>query len=418
MLAFYRFVLYPLLILGANVASILGKTKVRETLRARRSWRKYVPTGHKKRQPTVVVHSASAGEFEQARPVLAALRERYEGLLIVATFGSVSGLRQHVSAREADVVMPLPLDLERECRDFLNTFQPDAVLVMRYDLWPVFARQVTAKHIPLVLVSGTMRPGSLRASRWFDRALGRPYQCLTAALMVAHEDVSVLNALGVTALTLEVGDTRYDRVLARANEKAALPLPPLDTNELVLIAGSTWDRDEEILADLVRRSAQVRLVIVPHEPTEDHLQASERRFPGIVRLSRCGEAWPAGAVLVDALGLLSALYRLGDIAYVGGGFGAGVHSVLEPASYNLPVLCGPRIGRSRDAAALWHEGLLSIVEDGGVLVAAIEALVGSDELRQDVGARTGAFIRHRSGATGRIMDQLDALDVTKRFDTP
>lgn len=416
MLIFYRFFVYPLLLIGAFVIAVAGNSKVRETLRLRRRWVGFLPAVASPRQRTIVVHSASAGEFEQARPVLSELRRRDPDLRVVATFGSVSGLMQHASAPEVDIVLPLPFDRVRDCRDFLGALGPDAVLVMRYDLWPVIARQIRNRRIPLVLLCGTLVRGSARASLWYNWLTAQPYRCLSAALMVDPTDVEALHRLAPRVPAFAVGDTRYDRVVERACQSVALPLPRPDSRWLTVVAGSTWDADEDLLADLAMES-RIRLVIVPHEPTEEHLEQTERRFPGIVRLSRCLGEWPRAGIVVDSIGILSAIYRLGDVAYVGGGFGAGVHSVLEPAAYDLPVICGPRIERSRDATSMRNLGLLTVVIDRPGLASAVSSFLESSDYRRNVGRRTGSFVRERSGATARIVDRLERLGITARIDT-
>jgi 3-deoxy-D-manno-octulosonic-acid transferase len=208
------------------------------------------------------------------------------------------------------------------------------------------------------------------------------------------------------------GDTRYDRVIARARAAADLSIfaGSAVAGRHVLVAGSTWPDDEELLVGLHGRK-DLLLVIVPHEPTPDHVASLIQRFPGARPLSALmkeGLDPSVTTVIVDSTGQLAALYRIGTIAYVGGGFGDGVHSVLEPASYGIPVISGPRIERSRDAVAMEHEKVLSVVRSAEELLEITESLLADRGALRTMGAAAQRFVDERTGATGRILDSLYA----------
>lgn len=356
----------------------------------------------------LAIHSASAGEFEQARPIIRELRRRNGKIWIVATFSSASGLHQHANAHEVDAIVPLPLDTVCEVNAFLDRCRPSLVVVVRYDFWPVLSDRIRRRGIPSVLVCGTLRESSMRTCALLRFFFALPYRNLTYAMTVGDADRRQILRLSPGTPCVVVGDTRYDRAVERATQQVDLPLPRTPDGRVVLIAGSTWSKDERLLADL-GRNKRLRLVIVPHEPSEHHLRQTESVFKNARRLSHCSGAWPDDHVIVDCVGLLSALYRLGDIAWVGGAFGAGVHSVLEPAAYGLPVLCGPRIERSPDAQAMYDSGLLTVVNSASDLRTQIASIVDDDTKRATIGQKCRQFVEHRTGATDAIVDGIDRM---------
>jgi len=290
-------------------------------------------------------------------------------------------------------------------RQFLQLTNPNLILVARYDLWPIMIDEAFQQQIPVALVCGTMQRTSGRFNPFVRSLFRRAYEQLSVAMMVSSTDESALRTLAPAAHIRVCGDTRYDRVVDRAAARRELPLPSPPDSLPVLIVGSSWPQDERAVLDIVC-GGRVRAMIVPHEPTERNLQSTERRVPGCTRLSKCGNRWPDGPVLVDSVGLLSALYGLGDIAWVGGGFGAGVHSVLEPAAYGIPVLCGPRIHRSRDAMDMRSAGLLTVVATRAKALRAIVDFVANTTLRMSVGAASRDFVVERAGATSRVIQTL------------
>jgi len=227
---------------------------------------------------------------------------------------------------------------------------------------------------------------------------------------VGEEDRRAFESL-VPNVPVEVcGDSRFDRVIGRAAGSPSLDGPVWSAvrgHALVVVAGSTWPADEEMLS-VLSADERIAVVVVPHEPTPEHVESARRAFPGARTYSEL-EGMPTAevrSVILDRTGMLAGLYRLADIAYVGGGFGAGVHSVLEPAVFGIPVACGPRIERSRDAEAMRRAGSLQVVERSSDLLAFVSSLAEDPERRRRLGEATYSFVLERSGAVERILSAL------------
>jgi len=315
-------------------------------------------------RPLIWLHAPSVGEGLQAESVLKVLRHRHPDWQFAYTWFSPSaeafGRRLPV-----DVADYLPYDLRGAADAVIGALRPSALVFSKLDLWPELATRAAGRGVKVVMVAATVAPGSGRL-RWPVRTLLQPgYACLGAAGAISADDAGRLARLGVPVPRVRVtGDPRFDSVLHKV--AAVSRTDPLLRfgGRGTLVAGSTWPGDEEVVLDAFARlhvhRPDARLILVPHEPTEAHLVPIERRaaalgLPAPVRLGKA--AGPTPFLLVDRVGVLAALYGAGGMAYVGGGFGrAGLHSVLEPAAWGIPVAFGPRWQRSRDAGLLLEGG--------------------------------------------------------------
>jgi 3-deoxy-D-manno-octulosonic-acid transferase len=380
-------------------------------------------------RPLVWFHASSVGEGLQAESVLLDLRRRCPVAQYVYTHFSPSAVSL-ARRLPVDVADFLPYDLPRPVETLLGALTPDLLVFSKLDLWPELAVRAAAGGTTVALVAATVSPGSGRL-RWPARALLRAgYEALGAAAAVAGEDAERLARLGVSPERVTVlGDPRYDSVVERIDGVSEdEPLLRFGRGAPTLVAGSTWPEDEAVLlAAFTRVRAShptARLVLVPHEPTERHLLAADRaaarlRLPPSVRLSQA--AGPVPLLLVDRVGLLARLYGAGSMAYVGGGFGrAGLHSVLEPAAWGLPVSFGPRWGQSRDADALLQSGAARALTAHGS--AAAEELAGiwsgwieqGDE-REAAGRRAKSLVEGGRGASARSAELLAGLISSARL---
>lgn len=311
-------------------------------------------------RPLVWCHAPSAGEGLQARAILELLRARHPDWQVAFTHFSPSA-EGTAATQPADVRAYLPPDLPAEAEAALDALAPSALVFVKLDVWPELACRAAARGVPVLLAAATVSPVSGRL-RWPARALTRAaYAALSAAGAIADEDAARLRQLGVPGERIRVtGDPRYDSVLRMVETSRPDDAPVERTDMATLVAGSTWPGDEAVLLPAFGRVRAARpgarLILAPHEPTESHLGAVE------AAAARAGLAAPTRLarangreefLLVDRVGVLARLYGIGDLAYVGGGFGrAGLHSVLEPAAWALPVLFGPRWEGSRDAGLL------------------------------------------------------------------
>ncbi|MCP4545987.1 MAG: hypothetical protein GY835_05915 [bacterium] len=389
------------------------------------AWRKERPFTEKDRlalaprTPRFWVHAASAGELEQARPIMKELRRRHPDGAILLTLSSVSARKAADGVAEADCVIPLPLDTARAMGQLLDAVSPTAVLMVKWDLWPNLLREAARREIPTFLMGGVLSASSGRA-RWPGRLLTRRvHELLTGVGAASEEDARFFRMLNVSDGRLAIsGDTRFDRVAARKDESRDTPLPSAaDARPRCLIAGSTWRAEEEMLlaafASLRTEFADMSLLLVPHEPTPAHLahlaeSATALDLP-LWRLSERAEIAAGGICVVDRIGILPELYGLGDLALVGGGFGAGIHSVLEPAAYGLPVLMGPGIDRADEARRLCRAGGGIIFNNRDELLSVWRSFLDDPDRLRVAGEHSTAFIANGCGAVKRNLALLDRL---------
>jgi 3-deoxy-D-manno-octulosonic-acid transferase len=372
-------------------------------------------------RPLVWFHASSVGEGLQAESVLLELRRiRPDCQLAYTHFSpSATSLARRLPVDVADY---LPYDLPREVDRLLAELAPNLLVFSKLDLWPELAIRAAARGIPVTIVAGTVSPGSGRL-RWPARSLLAPgYAVVRAAAAISRDDGERLARLGVPEERIRVlGDPRFDSAAARvAGVRPDDPLLRFGRDAPTLVAGSTWEPDEAALlaafATVRARRGDARLILVPHEPTPDHLAAVERKaeHAGLPFPTRLGAAdGPVPLLLVDRVGVLATLYGSGTMAYVGGGFGrAGLHSVLEPAAWALPVAFGPRWQESRDAELLLHDraatALLSrsAAAAGAELARVWDDWMANDAERAAQGRRARETVTRGLGAARRAAEWL------------
>jgi 3-deoxy-D-manno-octulosonic-acid transferase len=408
---------------GAAAVVPSGDSKVLRALAARRGIRgRYAHWGRTSRdphRPLLWIHAPSVGEGMQARPLLDLARRQRPDVQLAYTHYSPSALALAQSL-DVDFRDYLPFDTRGDARAILTALRPTALVFSKLDVWPRLVAVASDRGVRLGMVSATLAAASSRRSRIAGTLLRDAYARLEVVGAVDHADADRLVALGVRPGAIVVtGDTRYDQVWERATrvDRSAAPLRRLVADRPTLVAGSTWPADEgPLLAGWAAvRSAlpNARLIIAPHEPTDAHLQPVERwaRDSGL-RLARLGaaEAAAADVVLVDRTGMLGDLYALGDAAFVGGGFhAAGLHSVLEPAAFGVPVLFGPRYAGSRDARLLVASGGGASAADAPSIGRQLVTWLRDAAARGEAGARARALVRAGVGAARRSFDLVERL---------
>ena len=408
---------------GAAAVVPSGESKLLRALAARRGIRaRYAAWGRTQRdaaRPLLWMHAPSVGEGLQARPVLELFRRQRPDVQLAYTHFSPSALA-FAASLDVDFHDYLPFDTRGDARVSLEALQPTALVFSKLDVWPVLALQASARGVRLGLVSATLSSGSSRRSRLAGALLRDAYARLDAVGAIDAIDADRLIALGARPGVVRVtGDTRYDQVWQRAQrtDRSAPLLSTLASERPTLVAGSTWPADEEVLLaawlEVRRHVPDARLVVAPHEPTAAHLAPIERwGAEQRLRLARLGtdEAHDADVVLVDRVGVLGDLYAIAHVAFVGGGFhSAGLHSVLEPAAYGVPVLFGPQHQNSRDAGLLVVAGGGASVSDATSLCAHLRRWFRDPALRADAGMRARAMVRAGLGAARRSFELVDGL---------
>ncbi|HVT41329.1 MAG TPA: glycosyltransferase N-terminal domain-containing protein [Gemmatimonadaceae bacterium] len=402
-----------------------GSGKFLASVRARRGIReRYAAWAARERnlaRPLLWVHGSSVGEGLQAQPVIARLRERRPDLQVAYTFYSPSA-KTFAHGLGADFTDYLAFDTAGDADAALTSLRPAALVFSKLDVWPVLVARAAARGVPVGLISATFSAESGRASPLAALVLADAYRALTAVGAVDSLDADRLASLGVPRERVTVtGDSRYDQVWARAiavDRAGALLAPFAATRSRpTLVAGSTWPSDLKPLLEAwkdVRPCIPgARLIVAPHEPTGAHLAAielwAERAGFSLARLGRPAQR-EADVVLVDRTGVLADLYALADIAYVGGGFhSAGLHSVVEPAAFAVPVLVGPRFSSSRDAEALLHRGGAFTARSAAEIAVRTLALFSEPGARAAAGRRAQEVVEAGLGAADRSVALVEGL---------
>jgi len=383
--------------------------KIRLLMEGRRDWAVRLRAGLGEGPPVVWFHAASLGEFEQGRPLIEAVRERAPGVRILLTFFSPSGYQVRKDYDRADCVHYLPLDTPENARRFLEIARPRLAVFIRYEFWHNFFFEMACAQVPVVVVSAVLRPGQIYFRRiagfWARPTLGRVAHFFTQN----QETRDLLDSIGLTNHTL-TGDTRFDRVRAAARDRRSFPLVErFRGDRLCLVAGSTWPHDDKLLESLLPRFPELKFVVVPHHVDPENIRRVMALFGGRAARYTHGESADLASrqvLVVDTIGMLTYLYRLADLTYVGDGFGAGIHSILEPAVFGMPIFFGPRYHNFQEAVDLVERRAVFPVSGREELAAGIRRFADDPEARSRVGQMCRAYVEEKSGATERVLEGL------------
>jgi 3-deoxy-D-manno-octulosonic-acid transferase len=355
-------------------------------------------------------HAASLGEFEQGRPVMEQLRRRYPQYKILLTFFSPSGYEVRKNYDGADIICYLPFDTPYKVRKFLNLANPAMAVFVKYEFWLNYLTELKHRNIPTYLISAIFRREQLffkSYGRWYRRALF----CFDRLFVQDEASAKLLAEYGLTKVSV-CGDTRFDRVLAvqrQARQLSVVEAFAGDGSQPLLVAGSTWPQDEELLLAYFNAHPEVKLIIAPHEIHRDRLLDIESRLrrPSI-RFSETNDQSITGkdCLLIDSFGLLSSIYRYGQVAYIGGGFGKGIHNTLEAAVYGIPVIFGPNYRKFREAKELIAAGGGFSVSDEAVFVERMNELVAHPESRRQAGRIADGYVKQNCGVTECILREM------------
>ncbi|MCE1187674.1 MAG: 3-deoxy-D-manno-octulosonic acid transferase [Ignavibacteria bacterium] len=372
--------------------------------------------GLDKNRKLVWVHSSSLGEFEQAKPIIEFLKKNYP-INILVTFFSPSGYENAKNYPLADITSYIPFDTPADAQKFVDICNPSLALFIRYDLWPNHVYALWKKHIPVFLTTATMADGSMRKSifaRGFHKHL---YAQIDKILAITEKDARNFAALIPQKDKIEVvGDTRFDRVyqmslIARGKN---LINPEVIKDKKVVVLGSSWQEDEEVLLQplltLLKYDTSILVIIAPHEPKVSHLERVEQTVTAAgfrtLRFSQFAQYDNEPVVLVDSIGILLTLYSYAHLAFVGGSFKSNIHNVLEAAVYGVPVIYGPKIYSSREAGQLAELGGGCIFTNRQECYRLLRTLLSDESERQRRGAISKQFIEDNLGATDKILKHI------------
>ena len=357
-------------------------------------------------------HASSLGEFEQGRPMMEKIKAEHPEYKILLTFFSPSGYEVRKNYNGADVICYLPFDTPYRVKKFLNLANPSIAVFIKYEFWGNYLQELKHRNIPVYIISSIFRRDQL-FFQWFGYPYRKMLYCFTHLFVQDDRSAALLKEFGITNVTV-TGDTRFDRVLDVRNQ--ARELSPVEhfvceggkEKRLTLVAGSSWPQDEEILIPYFNEHPEMKLIIAPHEIHREHLMYIESllKRPS-VRLSDVFHdqslAEGKDCLIVDSFGLLSSIYRYGTIAYIGGGFGAGIHNTLEAAVYGIPVLFGPKYHKFKEAKDLIKVGGGFSVSDKQSFCEKMDELLTYHEVLEAAGESAGQFVNGNAGATDKIL---------------
>ena len=353
-------------------------------------------------------HAASLGEFEQGRPLIEKIRKLYPQYKIVQTFFSPSGYEVRKNYQGADIVCYLPMDTPVNVKKFIDLLSPCMVFFIKYEFWKNYLTCLAKRNIPVYSVSSIFRKKQI-FFRWYGKDYRKVLNTFTHLFVQNEESKQLLASIGIENVTV-VGDTRFDRVLDI--NKAAKELPLVEVfkgKSVTFVAGSSWGPDEDIIIDYFNQHPEMKLVVAPHVVNPTHLQEiiGKLKRP-YVRYTECtpDNAAKADCLIIDCYGLLSSIYRYGDISYVGGGFGVGIHNVLEAAVYSIPVIFGPNNKKFREAQHLLEQkGGFEITgkEDFSALM---NRFLSDNETLIRAGKAAGDYVKLNAGASDVIMKSV------------
>jgi 3-deoxy-D-manno-octulosonic-acid transferase len=416
----YDLVAVPLMWIGFRIAGLFNN-KIKTGIRGRKSLLGNMASKVAALQGSHCVwfHSSSMGEFEQAKPIIASLKKRYPSVNIIVTFFSPSGYEHSQSYKPADVISYLPFDSPGKAKKFIEIVRPTAAVMVRYDVWPNLLWALHEAHIPTFIANATMSARSLRklpVLLQFHRSL---YNCINYILTVSDLDIRSFSSYGLHGPVLaRIGDTRFDQVVTRSLDagKRHILSDSIVTNKKVLIIAQSWEEDEKVvlpaLLKLHDEMKHLLTIVVPHEPTVQHLEQLEFELEGrasFIKLSEVNDYRDEKIIIVDSVGALMQLYRYAHVAFVGGSFRQGVHNVLEPAVYSLPVVFGPKHSNSQEAVLLAQCGGGVVVEDENQLHTVLRLLLENESERKAKGNKARIFVDENTGATERFLKYLTPL---------
>ena len=404
----YNIVIY-LYLLGVAIASLFSK-KVKKMWEGERKAIDILKEEVDPNAKYIWFHAASLGEFEQGRPLIESIRKDYPEYKILLTFFSPSGYEVRKDYEGADIICYLPLDTIRNARRFLRAVRPVMAFFIKYEFWYNYMHILKHRNIPAYSVSSIFRPDQV-FFKWYGRQYRTVLKCFTHFFVQNNESKELLGKLGITEVDV-VGDTRFDRVLQIKEASKHLPIVESFTKNAkkVFVAGSSWQPDEDIFLKYFNDKKDWKLIIAPHVIGEDHLKQILNHVEGrkVVRSTQAtiDNVADAEILIIDCFGLLSSIYNYGTVSYVGGGFGVGIHNVLEAAVWDIPVIFGPNNKHFQEAQGLMKANGGFEITDYDSFCEFMSKFENGDEFLKNSGESAGRFVMSLSGASKKVISYI------------
>ena len=415
---FYSTLIIPPLWIALHLLGVVNE-KVRRGIRGRvglfatlEERMRRLPKGKR-----VWFHSSSMGEFEQAKPIIVELKKRHPEVQIIVTFFSPSGYEHSLKYPLANVISYLPFDTQANASRFLDIVQPDAAVMIRYDVWPNHTWEANCRGIPLLIANATMHRQTVRRLPIVKTFHRHVYNAFSEILAVSLSDVQAFESFKLKQPhIIASGDTRHDQVWTRCEEarRDTLLAPRVKEGKKVFVVGSSWPEDEAVIIPAFRKLSRtidnLLMILVPHEPSEEYLAGLEARLgesTSYIRYSRIDNYTNEKILIVDRVGILLPLYTYAHAAFIGGSFKQGIHNILEAAVFGIPVLFGPRHRNSQEPLQLLDAGGGFVVSDEREMYKALQNLLTDNSARESAGRNASVFVKSHLGATQRFVSTLE-----------
>ena len=403
-------ILMYLYLLGVAIYSLFDE-KVRKMWRGEREAFSVLKSQVDPDAKYVWFHAASLGEFEQGRPLMELLRQRHPEYKILLTFFSPSGYEVRKNYQGADIICYLPLDTRVNAIRFLRLVRPVMAFFIKYEFWYNYLHILRHRKVPVYSVSSIFRSDQV-FFRWYGREYAHVLRCVTRFFVQNEESKRLLEDLGLKDVMV-VGDTRFDRVLQIKEAAKQLPIAEaFSRGHKVFVAGSSWPPDEDVFIEYFNEHRDWRLIIAPHVIGEDHLRQilSKLKMSSVLYTQTTPEeASKADCLIINCFGLLSSIYQYGQVAYVGGGFGVGIHNVLETAVWGMPVIFGPNNKNFQEAQGLLAAGGGFEIATDDNFAQLMDRLSSDSKFLEESSTVASTFVQGQVGATEKVLGEVGLL---------
>ena len=360
---------------------------------------------------TIWIHCASLGEFEQGRPIIERIKNDYKVHKIILTFFSPSGYEVQKNYNQVDVVCYLPLDTKFNARKFIEMANPEIAIFVKYEFWPNILNELNKRAITTILISGIFRNDQVFFKPFFGSWMRKSLRTFSHFFVQDENSEKLLTSIGIHNVTIS-GDTRFDRVHEITLQDNSLDfIENFKQNQLVFVAGSTWNEDEELIVEYINNKSSVdeKFIIAPHNINSKEikeLQNSINKKTVLYSEKENQNLKEAQVFIIDTIGILTKIYSYADIAYVGGGFKTGLHNILEPATFGVPIIIGPKYSKFKEAMDLVSEGGCFVVYTKGEFNSQLKELFTDSDDRMKKAIITKNFISQNIGATDTILEYI------------
>ncbi len=384
--------------------------KAQQFVRGRKNWKVNLKNQVEKNARYIWFHSASLGEFEQGRPVIEEIKKQFPQYKIVLTFFSPSGYEIRKNYDGADIISYLPLDTKSNAHAFIDIVKPEKVFFIKYEFWYFYISELKKQKIPLYIISAIFRDNQQFFKNTFWGKWYRETLFKFEHFFVQNEtSAKLLKSIGLNNISVS-GDTRFDRVAAIVRAAKEIPIvEKFKGDELLIIAGSTWKPDEELLIEFINQNQNIKFIIAPHEVSASNVnrihQLLKTRVISFSKINNT-EIEDYQVLIIDSIGLLSSLYQYGNIAYIGGGFGVGIHNILEAATFGMPIIFGPNYKRFKEAVDLISNGGAFSIANYNELESNFNRLISDKKLLNNSSENSKNYVDKNVGSTKFIIKKV------------